>query len=186
MVDELGVATGEGIGEPFGVRRGEGKGNSWSSSSSSFKAVLLMALSNPLVEIWSFWRVREGKSPASELPLSFFSMASSRLMTSVAEAVVSSGESDSRVRRRLSTSSTFRTDSKPGMSWFTRRWTGRKSSALELRLLLAPLENFSCQALPSRRHSSATGKHFRQQSRRGTVTTSSLGAGGSEGRRRLA
>jgi hypothetical protein len=64
--------------------------------------------------------------------------------------------------------------------------TNPVESRLELLLLLAALENFSCHSTPSFKLSSVICKQFSQQERRGMVTTSARGDIGRETRREWA
>jgi hypothetical protein len=145
-VDALGLGMGDPValwaGDPLGVRRGEGRGNNWSSSSS------MMA--------------DETSSGKEGLVLDGEESLNSPISLDL---------------RRLSTSSTLIEEAAPSLTTETSSgpcWEGdtvnpQSESALELRRLRAPRENFSTQASPSFRHSSVMETQSEQQERRGTV-----------------
>lgn len=149
---------GLGTGEEVGVRRGDGSGKSWSSSSSSS---IGETLGVSLEE-----RVGASSLPSGESGDSCF------------------WPFDSCECRLLSTSSTL----SPKVAEKVEPTSGEGpsnpiESKLALLFLLAALENFSRHSMPSFRHSSVTCTQFSQQERRGMVMTSVRGDVGLDTRR---
>jgi hypothetical protein len=148
---------GLGNGDEVGVRRGDGSGNSWSSSSSAI---------------------------GETLGVSFEDRGSSSLLSLETDDSISCSLTSCECRL-LSTSSTLSPSFAEKLELASEGVmpTNPVESKLELRLLLAALENFSCHSTPSFKLSSVICKQFSQQERRGMVTTSARGDIGRETRR---
>jgi hypothetical protein len=177
--EALGLWEGERLGEPLGERRGEGRGNSWSSSSSTMGGALLgndgLASSEPYDPAEA---TDEDDPPRSWPPVSAVVFAhgpfksplmkstdlrrwstSSTVMASMSVKLfgaTASGRWPAVTAAAAAVRAEQRVDVLPSVTRLTNEDAAGVASKLVLRLLRAPRENFSCHDSPSLRHSSVT------------------------------
>jgi len=148
---------GLGTGDEEGVRRGDGSGNSWSSSSSSIGETLGVSF--------------EDRRPSSLLSLETDDSISCSVNSRECRLLSTSSTLSPRLAEKLEPTSKVAIPANPD------------ESRLELLFLLAARENFSRHSMPSFRLSSVMCTQFSQQERRGIFTTSARGDIGRETRR---